>query len=488
MVSIVPDFRLPVLLQVSCLNSLTKTFSPTELNITNNAVSPDCGPTVPALLVNGRFNGPTLEANVGEIIEVTVHNKLFSEGTSIHWHGLHLRDAPYYDGAGKITQDLIPPGKSFTYRIPTGEQSGTYFYHAHHALQSQQIHGALIIRDPKTDSQLPHYDEERILEFSDHWHKDSTTQLVGLVANPTFTWIGDAQSLLINGKGPFNGTCATGNSQNWTTIEVEQGKTYRLRLIGSSTLGYFNFEIPNHNLTIVEADGIPVKPYTVSRLEINSGQRYSVLLKADQPPSVYWASLRILWRPAGPTGFALLKYKNAPNDVVTSAQPSFVSPPSKPAESIEWILPKLEPLKGHGKTVPKKADREIVLESTQFTNYTYEGSDTRYVRWIVNNVSFTFPPRPTYFHALEGSLDKLPVTSKPYHIKHNEVVDFIFQAVTSAGGVCEAHPWHIHGNYFYEIESGPGKYDPKLTTPASNATHFENPLPRDSITVFPYQV
>ena len=160
-----------------------------------------------------------------------------------------------------------------------------------------------------------------------------------------------------------------------------------IRRIGSSTLGYFSFEIPNHNLTIVEADGIPVRPYTVSRIEINSGQRYTVLLRADQPSSVYWAALRVLWRPAGPTGFALLKYKDGSSDVVSKAQPPVLSPPPKPPDSVEWILPKLVPLKGHGKKVPTKADREIVLESAQFTNYTYEGSETRYVGWIVNKVA-----------------------------------------------------------------------------------------------------
>lgn len=39
------------------------------------------------LVINGAFPGPTIEANWGDYIQVTVHNQL-QEGTSLHWHGL----------------------------------------------------------------------------------------------------------------------------------------------------------------------------------------------------------------------------------------------------------------------------------------------------------------------------------------------------------------------------------------------------------------
>jgi FtsP/CotA-like multicopper oxidase with cupredoxin domain len=39
------------------------------------------------LVINGAFPGPTIEANWGDTIQVTVHNTL-QEGTTLHWHGL----------------------------------------------------------------------------------------------------------------------------------------------------------------------------------------------------------------------------------------------------------------------------------------------------------------------------------------------------------------------------------------------------------------
>lgn len=40
-----------------------------------------------------------------------------SEGTSIHWHGLHLKGEQYMDGVSMLTQCPIPAGDSFTYNF-----------------------------------------------------------------------------------------------------------------------------------------------------------------------------------------------------------------------------------------------------------------------------------------------------------------------------------------------------------------------------------
>jgi FtsP/CotA-like multicopper oxidase with cupredoxin domain len=39
------------------------------------------------LVINGQFPAPTIEANWGDTIQVTVQNNL-QEGTTLHWHGL----------------------------------------------------------------------------------------------------------------------------------------------------------------------------------------------------------------------------------------------------------------------------------------------------------------------------------------------------------------------------------------------------------------
>ena len=48
------------------------------------------GFTRPALLMNGQMPGPTLTANAGDWVEITVKNDL-PEETSVHWHGFMQR-------------------------------------------------------------------------------------------------------------------------------------------------------------------------------------------------------------------------------------------------------------------------------------------------------------------------------------------------------------------------------------------------------------
>ena len=42
-----------------------------------------------AIAVNGQIPGPTLIVHEGQTVIVHVHNKLTTEGISIHWHGMH---------------------------------------------------------------------------------------------------------------------------------------------------------------------------------------------------------------------------------------------------------------------------------------------------------------------------------------------------------------------------------------------------------------
>ena len=59
----------------------------------------------------------------GDTIIVEVKNNLLNgEATSIHWHGLHLRNEPYMDGVALLTQCPISPLSSFTYTF-NGTQS-----------------------------------------------------------------------------------------------------------------------------------------------------------------------------------------------------------------------------------------------------------------------------------------------------------------------------------------------------------------------------
>jgi FtsP/CotA-like multicopper oxidase with cupredoxin domain len=174
------------------------------------------------------------------------------------------------------------------------------------------------------------YDAEAIFFLQDRYIQSSTEQLIGLLNWP-FTWIGNPNSLLINGKGiapqcqvgglNFNDTlvCLETCQDDKTTLlnvtEVEEGKTYRFRIINAGQLVMANFAIAQHNLTVVQVEGTNVNSFTVDSIDIAPGQRYDVLVVMDQPAGSYLIETTVRERNMPPElkGQAILQYVDATN-------------------------------------------------------------------------------------------------------------------------------------------------------------------------------
>eukprot|EP00171_Calliarthron_tuberculosum_P011657 IDg11657t1 len=106
-------------------------------------VSPD-GVEKAVPVVNQQMPGPTLRATVGDHVRITVVNRMPSESTSIHWHGIKQIGTPWSDGVPGITQCAIAPGDSFTYEFML-DAPGTLWWHSHSALQKGSLYGLIII-------------------------------------------------------------------------------------------------------------------------------------------------------------------------------------------------------------------------------------------------------------------------------------------------------------------------------------------------------
>jgi FtsP/CotA-like multicopper oxidase with cupredoxin domain len=87
--------------------------------------------TIDAWGYNGSCPGPTIQMQQGERVRIVFENRL-PESTSIHWHGLEVPIDQ--DGVPWICQKPIAPGEKYVYEF-TVHQEGTFFYHAHGAMQ-----------------------------------------------------------------------------------------------------------------------------------------------------------------------------------------------------------------------------------------------------------------------------------------------------------------------------------------------------------------
>ena len=108
--------------------------------------------------VNGTSPGPTLEATVGQLVEVRLVNENVPDGTTLHWHGVDVPNA--VDGVAGVTQDAVAEGEDHVYRF-VAEDPGTYWYHSHQVSHEQVrrgLLGALVIHpatpDPEVRDQL----------------------------------------------------------------------------------------------------------------------------------------------------------------------------------------------------------------------------------------------------------------------------------------------------------------------------------------------
>ncbi|KAG6678662.1 hypothetical protein I3842_14G092300 [Carya illinoinensis] len=474
--------------------------------------SPDCIENV-VMGINGQFPGPTIRAKAGDTVVVELTNKLPTEGVVIHWHGIRQLGTPWADGTAFISKCAINCGETFHYRFKV-DRPGTYFYHGHLGMQrSAGLYGSLIVDVAEGEKEPFHYDGEFNLLLSDWWHKSVHEQEVGLSSNP-FRWIGEPQSLLINGRGQYNCSLAAqysntnssqcklrGNEQCAPQIlRVRPNKTYRLRVASSTALASLNLAIGNHKMVVVEADGNYLQPFAVNDLDIYSGESYSVLITTDQDPSKnYWLSIGVRGRlPATPPGLSILNY-----------QPTSVSkfPTSPPPVTPRWddynhsktFSNSIFALMGSPKP-PTSYDRRITLLNTQ-------NKIDGFTKWAINNVSLALPPTPylgSIKYGLRNAFDqKSPPENFPdnydvmrppinpnstigsgvYMFGLNSTVDVILQNANSlSNNVSEIHPWHLHGHDFWVLGYGEGKFSAK----DEKKLNFKNPPLRNTAVIFPY--
>ncbi len=98
------------------------------------------GRKVDGYTVNGTSPGPTIEATVGQLVEVRVHNADVAGGIALHWHGVDVPNAE--DGVAGVTQNAIEAGHDHVYRW-VAPDAGTYWYHSHQ-ISHEQVAGGLL--------------------------------------------------------------------------------------------------------------------------------------------------------------------------------------------------------------------------------------------------------------------------------------------------------------------------------------------------------
>lgn len=240
----------------------TKKFALTAA-ITDWQVSP--GKVVKAWTYNGMVPGPWIKLDEGDKVQVELTNDL-PISTDIHWHGIDVPNE--MDGVAPITQDFIRPGEVFTYEFTAPNKPQLAMYHAHFHGQEAILNGlfAMVqvgdvpIPEPGTYSQFEIPENIEI------------TQEIPMVLNDA-----GVIGLSLNGKA-FPET---------QPIVAEQGEYLLMHYYNEGLVGH-PMHLHRQPHLVIAKDGFPLDaPYQVDTLWVSPGERYTVLIKAEEPGT--WA-------------------------------------------------------------------------------------------------------------------------------------------------------------------------------------------------------
>ncbi|CAN6195691.1 unnamed protein product [Urochloa humidicola] len=397
-----------------------------EWEISYQFKSPDCVQKL-AVAINGQTPGPTIRATQGDTVVVRVNNSLLTENVAIHWHGIRQIGAPWADGTEGVTQCPILPGDTFTYTFAI-DRPGTYMYHAHYGMQSSAGLNGLIVVEAAPggpDAEPFRYDGEHAVLLNDWWHKSTYEQSAGLASVP-LVWVGEPQSLLINGRGRFvncssmaPGACNATHPECATPVfAVVPGRTYRFRIASVTSLSALNFEIEGDTFVArvksslltdnaaiqwhgIRQIGMPWADSTegVSQRPILPGDVFTYTFVVDRPGRTYMYHAHYgMQRSAGFNGL-----------IIVEAAPG--APRGSKASS------------------PFRSDGELAV--------------------LLNDWCEPSTTRP------DGPADR-----------------------------SETHPWHLHGHDFWVLGYGKGRFDPAVHP--VTWYKLKDPILKNTVAVHPY--
>ncbi|KFY12484.1 hypothetical protein V491_06782 [Pseudogymnoascus sp. VKM F-3775] len=368
------------------------------LELVNTTASLD-GVERNVLLVNGTFPGPTIIADWGDTVVVHLYNGLENNGSSIHFHGIRQNYTNQNDGVTSITQCPVAPGESTTYTW-RATQYGTSWYHSHFALQGP----------PTLDNGL------------------------------------------INGTNVYD----TGGSR--FEMDFVSETSYRLRLVNGAIDTMFRFMIDNHAFEVIAMDFVPIVPYTATYLNIGIGQRYDIIVTANQSTADYW--MRAIPQTTCSDNDSADNIKGIIRYDSTSTSDPTTSPYTYTDSCDDEALSNLVPY------LALDASDSDVSDDFAVTI----GKSGNVFKWFMAATTFVAEwDNPTLLQIYDGNDS---YTDSSHVIELPTADEWVYFIIETTNAV--PHPIHLHGHDFSILAQGTGTY-----ATVSPTLQLTNPPRRD---------
>jgi FtsP/CotA-like multicopper oxidase with cupredoxin domain len=339
---------------------------------------------------NGGLPGPLIRARRGDRLIVHFSNNL-PDPTTVHWHGVQVPIE--MDGVPGASQPPVPPGGTFTYDFVVPD-AGLFWYHPHVMSAAQVgfgLYGPLLVVDPDDPVKVP---DELVLVLSDIATEDNGKLHPADSGGLLGALLGrEGNHVLVNGRVR-------------PTLTIRDGALQRWRIVNAAKSRYFELVLGDGQpFELIGVDGGQLE-YSLKRwtIVLGPGERADVLVA----PRLNGKSVTLITNPFN-RGFGSTEYRSSEDLMVF--QPADM--PALPAAELPKTSRDIPAMSADGAT-PVALDL-VMTKENGIAGFAIKGGPF----W-----------RGTSVRAAVGETQLWTITNKAIW----------------------AHPIHLHGFFFQEVD------------------------------------
>ncbi len=206
--------------------------------------------------------------------------------------------------------------------------------------------------------------------------------------------------------------------------------------------------IDSHSFTVMAIDLVPIIPYNTTTLGIGMGQRYDIVVNANQTAGNYW--IRAIPQVACSDNDnadnikGIMKY-----DSTNTTEPdtsAYTYTDSCDDEDMADLVPSLA-----------LDATTYIVENTEAVTV---GKSNNLFKWYMSATTFSVEwDDPTLLQVLEDSTN---FTTSSHIVELDTANEMVYFIITTTQAV--PHPIHLHGHDFYVLAQGSGTYSDTTVT------------------------
>jgi FtsP/CotA-like multicopper oxidase with cupredoxin domain len=315
----------------------------------------------------------------------------------------------------------------------------TTWYHSHFTNQyGDGVVGGIIINGPASAN----YDIDLGTYTVSDWYYMTAFQVGNITNQNLQSGQGPppADNILVNGT---NQNAAGGGQYGQVTLAP--GKKHRLRIINTSVDNNIRVSLDNHTFTVITSDFVPIHSYTTNWILLGIGQRYDVIINANQTSGNYWFRAEVATDCASSNnwhGRSIFTYQGANLADPTTSAAAIPSVCKDESPLVPWWATTVPSTDFTSQVTDLEVDINVEQVATNGRNI---------VVWGINLTAIDIDwEDPTLQYVVNGNTS-YPAVYNLIELPVEGIWTYWIIQETSGTQVPIPHPMHLHGHDFFIV-------------------------------------